>query len=134
MPSIDHGYWARITLVALVERLGVSADEKLFISYGVLARRIGYPLPHTGSVFGGNIGRTLAALGDRLAEIRIDGVEPPAIYCLVVRKDTRLPSDGLILFQNHPGLSLQDKRVLMVEVYREIAAFGERWNRVLEAW
>jgi hypothetical protein len=132
MDSKQHKYWAEITLKALVERIRNFDGGDKYITYGNLAKAIGYPKPHTGNLFGYNIGSTLGVMGHLIENIVIDGQKPPLIQAMVVNSKKKLPSDGLKEFNNtYPSLSDQKKKDFAYAEYRRIFEFGDRWERVL---
>ena len=58
MTEIDHEYWARLFLQTVVSRVRDFQGGTKYVTYGELARTVGYPEPHTGNLFGRNIGKT----------------------------------------------------------------------------
>jgi len=133
MDTKDHEKWAKIILAALVERTKNFQGGEKYITYGELARQIGYPEPHIGDLFGSNIGKTLGTLGHMFDGVVIDGETIPLIQSLVVSKTKKLPSDGLKEFdRTYPSLSKEEKRDFVNLEYDRIFRFGERWERVLE--
>jgi len=133
MNTINHEYWARKILVYLVRRVRNFQGGEKFVTYGELAREISYPEPHTGNLFGKNIGKTLGVMGHLFDDIVVDGEKVPLIQALVVNQSQKLPSDGLKEFNStYPKLSVQKKRDFVQSEYRRIFEFGSRWEKVLE--
>lgn len=133
MTAEEHRRWAGEILkylAAHAANYNPHGDENAYVSYGFLAERIGYPKPHTGSAFGGNIGRTLRYSGSMLADVRINGRRPPIIQCLVVGKGNRLPSDGYD--DDYRLLSTGEKRKRIEAEAKKVFAFGDKWGKVLD--
>jgi len=133
MGDIDHEFWARKTLAYLIKCIRNFQGGEKFVTYGLLAKEIGYPEPHIGNLFGRNIGRTLGVMGHLFDDILIDGEEVPLIQALVVNQSQKLPSDGLKEFNStYPNLSIEKKRDFAQSEYRLIFDFGTRWETVLK--
>jgi len=133
MNTINHEYWARKIIAYIVQRIRNFQGGEKFITYGELAREIGYPEPHTGNLFGKNIGKTLGVMGHLFDNIVVDGEEVPLLQALVVNQNQKLPSDGLKEFNStYPKLSVQKKRDFVQAEYKRIFEFGSRWEKVLE--
>ncbi len=129
---MDHQKWAKIVLKTLVERIQNFDFGDKFITYGNLAKQIGYPGPHTGSNFGKKIGMTLGVMGHLFDGILIDGERVPYIQALVVNQNKKLPSDGLKEFyNNYPNLSDKKKRDYVYSEFEKIFKFGNRWEKLL---
>lgn len=133
MENEQHIYWAKELLKALVSRVKDFNSGDKFITYGMLAKQVGYPEPHTGNLFGKNIGTTLGVMGHLFDPIVVDGMRPPLIQSMVVSSTNKLPSDGLKEFNStYPSLSNEKKRDFASAEYRKIFEFGERWIEVLK--
>lgn len=132
MCSIDHNKWAKIFLVALIEHIRNFQGGDKYLTYGKLAKQVGYPEPHTGNIFGKNIGETLDVMGHMFDDIVVDGENIPLIPSLVVNQSKKIPSDGLKEFNsNYPSLSDEKKRDFVSSEYKKIFEFGNRWEKVL---
>ncbi|MBN2423429.1 MAG: hypothetical protein JXB44_00265 [Calditrichaceae bacterium] len=131
--SINHEKWAQIFLKELVDHIQNYKGGDKYITYGELARRVDYPQPHTGNLFGRNIGYTLGEMGHMFDDILIDGEEIPLLQALVVSQNKKLPSDGLKEFDNsYPKLSDSKKRDFAQIEYDKIFNFGNKWLKVLK--
>lgn len=131
--KIDHTKWSKIALKELVNHIKNYSGGNRYISYGELAKRINYPRPHTGNLFGLQIGRTLRAMGHMFDDLKIDGETIPLIQSLVVSSGSKLPSDGLKEFsKTYSELSTEKKKDFVQIEYDKIFMFGARWDKVLE--
>jgi hypothetical protein len=133
MSTIDHEEWARTILAYLVKYLQSFQGGNKYITYGELAKKIDYPEPHIGNLFGSNIGKTLGVMGHLFDNFVVDGQNVPLIQALVVGQANKLPSDGLKEFDTtYPNLSNEKKRDFVYAEYEKIFDFGSRWEQVLE--
>lgn len=133
MIEIDHNFWARKIISFLIKHIKEFSGGKKYITYGALAKTIGYPEPHIGNLFSSNIGKTLGVMGHLFDNITVAGQKIPMIQSLVVNQSKKLPSDGLKEFSSiYPNLSTQKKRDFVNSEYRDIFDFGTRWEFVLE--
>ena len=131
--NIDHTKWAKLALKALVNHIKNFKGGKKYLTYGELAKQINYPLPHSGNLFGSNIGKTLGTMGHLFGDMIIDGEQVPLIQVLVVSSSSKLPSDGLKEFNNtYPTLSKKKKRDFALLEYHRAFEFGNRWEKVLQ--
>jgi len=127
--------YAKESLNILVKIIKNYNGEDKFITYGKLAELINFPLPHTGSNFGKEIGKTLGIMGHLLDDLTISDWKGriPYIQSMVVRSDTKLPSDGLKEFYPfYPSLTKDKKTDFLECEYQKIFDFGERWFFILE--
>jgi hypothetical protein len=134
MEKINHEYYAKKAIGYLIDHIVNFKTGNKYISYGELARAIDYPEPHTGSFFGFNIGHTLGLLGHLIENIPIEDWEGriPYLQSMIVRQDTKLPSDGIREFYpNYPNLEKEKKKDFVKLEYEKIFQFGERWYIVL---
>ncbi len=130
---MDHAMWAKELLAALVGHIRNFNGGHKYITYGSLAGQVGYPAPHTGNLFGSNIGKTLGVMGHMFDNVVIDGEKVPLIQALVVSQGKKLPSDGLKEFnKTYPQLSDEKKKDFVATEYQKIFQFGDRWEKVLE--
>lgn len=53
MDSKEHTYWAKEFLGFLVTHVRDFKGGDKFITYGEVAKAVGYPAPHTGNFFAG---------------------------------------------------------------------------------
>lgn len=133
MNEQEHEYWARELLKTLVNRVVTFNGGDKYITYGVLAKQIGYPEPHIGNLFGKNIGKTLGVMGHLLDNVVVDGMKPPLIQSMVVSSTNKLSSDGLKEFNStYPFLSNEKKKDFAYMEYQKIFDFGNRWTEVLK--
>lgn len=134
MNETEHIHWAKKVLAYLIEHIRKFEGGDKFITYGSLANEIGYPEPHTGNLFGSNIGKTLGVMGHLFDSLVIDGQSIPLIQALVVSSGKKLPSDGLKEFNEvYPLLSDDKKKDFVFGEYQRIFDFGSRWEKVLES-
>ena len=132
MSSIDHEKWAKESLVALIEHIRNFQGGDKYLTYGELAKKVGYPEPHTYNLFGKNIGETLSVMGHMFDDIVVDGENIPLIQSLVVSQKKKIPSAGLKEFNsNYPSLSDGKKRDFVNSEYKKIFEFGTRWEKLL---
>ena len=134
MESINHNFYAKKAIEYLINHIINFKKGDKFVTYGEFAKAIDYPEPHIGSNFGRNIGMTLGIMGHLLDDIKIDNWigRIPYLQALVVRKDTKLPSDGIREFQtDYPALNTEKKKDFIKLEYERIFQFGERWYSVL---
>lgn len=133
MTDAEHLQWARRILAFLVEHIRKFEGGDKFITYGLLAKSIDYPEPHTGNLFGSNIGKTLGDMGHLFDNLVIDGESVPLIQAIAVRSRDKLPSDGLKEFNRiYPLLSRTKKKSYILGEYQRIYMFGSRWGNVLQ--
>lgn len=133
MTREEHRYWARKCLAYLVDHVKEFKGGKEYLTYGQLAKAIGYPQPHTGNVFGSNIGMTLGEMGHLLDDVVIDGSRVPMMQTMVVSSRSKLPSDGLKEFvEDYPKLPLEKKRDLVHAEHQRVFEFGSRWEVLLD--
>lgn len=135
MEKINHIEFAKKALSFLINHVKIFREGNKYITYGELARGIDYPLPHTGSFFGKNIGVTLGIMGHLLDDVSIESWHDriPFLQALIVAQNTKLPSDGLKEFQkNYPSLSKEKKKDFIKLEYKKIFQFGERWFEILK--
>lgn len=131
--ELDHRFWAKKALKFLVDRVRNYHGGPKFVYYGELAKAIGYPEPHQGSLFSARISRTLGELGFMLRDLIIDGQRPPYIQALVVNSKTKLPGNGIKeFFEDYPNLPRDKQKDLLAKVYSDIFEFGDRWLKVLQ--
>lgn len=134
MDEQDHEKYARLMLAALIARVQNFEGGDKFITYGNLAREVGYPEPHTYNIFSNRIGHTLGVMGHLLDDLVVEGSKPPLIQAMVVSASEKVPSNGLQEFDsNYPSLTKQKKRDYANQEYTKIFEFGTRWEHVLEA-
>lgn len=134
MTPEEHINFAKKAMVNLVGRVLHYEGGSKWITYGELAAEIGYPLPHTGNLFGLNIGKTLGVMGHLFDPIAIDGESVPMLQALAVGSSNKLPSNGLHEFEKtYKDLSTDKKRDFVQCEYAKIFNFGLNWNQVLEA-
>jgi len=132
MDNIEHAYWAKEILGFLVNHVRNFQGGDKFITYGAVAKAVGYPAPHTGNLFGSNIGNTLGVMGHLFDVMTIDGERVPMMQTLVVSSLDKLPSDGLKEFNaTYPVLTKEKKKDFVQAEYRKIFEFGDRWEAVL---
>ena len=132
MDSKEHAFWAKEILWFLVNYVRSFKGGDKFITYGAVAKAVGYPAPHTGNLFGNNIGKTLGEMGHLFADIKIDGERVPMMQALVVSTSDKLTSDGLKEFNaTYPLLTKEKKKDFVQAEYRKIFEFGDRWEEVL---
>ena len=125
--------WARIFLKALVNHIKNFDGGTKYITYGELAKDVGYPPPYKGSNFGRRIGITLGQMGHLFDNLIIDGLKVPTIQALVVGSSSKLPSEGIKEFwPQYPELSRDKKQDFTKREYKKIWDFGNRWDLVLE--
>lgn len=130
---MNHERWAKVLLAVMVKHIQDFNGGDKYITYGALAKKVGYPEPHTGHLFGKNIGETLGVMGHMFDNIVIDGEKVPLLQTLVVRQGKKLPSDGLKEFnKTYPQLSDKKKKDFIFAEYKKIFKFGDRWKKVLE--
>lgn len=133
MDDHEHIKFARLMLAALISRVRNFQGGDKFITYGNLAREVGYPEPHTYNIFSNRIGHTLGVMGHLLDGIVVGGLCPPFIQAMVVSKSQKVPSDGLREFDsNYPSLSIQKKRDYANAEYEKIFEFGSRWDEIAD--
>lgn len=131
---IDHEQWAKRFLLALVTHVRDFQGGDKYLTYGKIAKKVGYPEPYTGNLFGKNIGDTLGVMGHMFDDLVIDGESIPLIQSLVVSQKKKLPSDGLKEFYStYPSLPDEKKRDFVHSEYGRIFDFGTRWEQVLAA-
>jgi len=134
MTEAEHTKWAKVILKYLVQHVknyNPHEGDNTYITYGFLAERIGYPKPHTGLAFGGNIGKTLYYSGVVMEDVRINRRKPPIIQCLVVGKGNKLPSYGYG-GDNYRALPNAEKRKIIALETKKVLAYGDKWDRVLD--
>ena len=68
MNDREHIHWARTILAFLVEHIRKFEGGDKFITYASLAKAVDYPEPHTGNLFGSNIGKTFV---DRVSKLEL---------------------------------------------------------------
>lgn len=128
----EHTYWAKKILGFLVNHVCDFKGGDKFITYGKVAKAVGYPAPHTGNLFGSNIGKTLSVMGHMFDTMNVDGVSVPMIQALVVGSNTKLPSVGLKEFNpTYKFLTADKKKDFFQAECRKIFEFGDRWEEVL---
>jgi hypothetical protein len=128
----EHTYWAKEILGFLVNHVRDFKGGDKFITYGMVAKADDYPAPHTGNLFGNNIGKTLSVMGHMFDSMNIDGVSVPMIQALVVGSNTKLPSVGLKEFNpTYEFLTADKKKDFFQSECRKIFEFGDRWEEVL---
>ncbi len=133
MDNEQHSYWAKKLLKALVSRVKSFNGGDKFITYGMIAKQVGYPEPHTGNLFGKNIGDTLGYMGHLFDHMLIEGKRPPLIQSMCVSSTNKLPGDGLKEFNiTYPSLSKEKKRDFAFAEYRKIFEYGDSWLEVLK--
>ena len=135
MNNSDHDKWAIIALKYLINHIQEFKNGKKYLTYSELAKNINYPAPHSGNLFGRNIGKTLGVMGHLIENIQIENYleKTPLIQTLVVSSSTKLPSDGLKEFNtSYPLLSNDKKRDFVENEYRNIFRFGNLWLKVIE--
>lgn len=134
MNDVEHLHWAKTILAFLVERIRKFEGGDKFITYGSLAKAVDYPGPHTGNLFGSNIGKTLGVMGHLFDNLIVDGQPVPLIQALAVGAGKKFPSDGLKEFDDvYPLLSDDKKKDFVLGEYQRICRFGSRWEKVLES-
>ena len=132
MDKNEHAYWAKKILVFLINHIRKFQGGNKFLTYGAVAKSVGYPAPHVGNLFGSNIGLTLGTMGHMFDGLIIDGERVPMLQALVVNSLSKLPSDGLKEFNaTYPLLTKEKKKDFVQAEYRKIFEFGERWDEVL---
>lgn len=132
MDNKEHTYWAKEVLGFLVNHVRNFKGGDKFITYGTVAKAVGYPGPYTGNLFGSNIGKTLGVMGHLFGGIIIDGERVPMMQALVVSTADKLPSDGLKEFNaTYPLLTKEKKKDFIQAEYFKIFEFGDRWEEVL---
>lgn len=128
----EHTYWAKEILGFLANHVRNFKGGNKFVTYGEAAKAVGYPLPHTGNLFGSNIGKTLGEMGHLYVNMIIDGERVPMMQALVVSSQDKLPSDGLKEFNaTYPRFTQEKKKDFVQAEYRKIFEFGDRWEEVL---
>jgi len=133
MTDIEHKHWAKKVLSYLVHHIQNFEGGEKYITYGELAKAIGYPEPHTGNLFSSNIGHTLGVMGHLFDDIIIDGEKVPLIQALVVNQNQKVPSNGLREFRpSYPKLPIEKKRDFAKAEFKRIFEFGTRWEKVLD--
>jgi hypothetical protein len=135
MTDLEHLSEAKKCISYLIKMISLFKGGKKYITYGDLAKEIGYPEPHKGSNFGKRIGKTLGTMGHLFDDIEIPDWKGkiPYLQAIVVGKNSKLPSDGLKEFnQAYPNYSNEKKRDYINKEYRRIFEFGERWFLVLK--
>lgn len=133
MTNEEHNVWAKKCLAHLVGHVKEFEGGPKHLTYGQLAKAVGYPEPHTGNLFGSNIGATLGVMGHLFDGMVIDDNKVPMMQALVVSSSSKLPSDGLKEFvRDYPSFPIEKKRDTAREEHRKIFSFGERWEVVLE--
>lgn len=132
MTEAEHYYWAKEAVKALVARIRDFEGGSKPLTYGALAAKIGYPVPHSGNLFGANIGYTLGQMGHMFDDMEVGGQRVPMLQTMVVSSSNKLPSDGLKEFvPGYPTLSTDKKRDLANQEYGRIFEFGDRWMEVM---
>ena len=133
MDTKDHQHWAKIILALLIQHVRSYQGGTKYLTYGEVAKSVGYPEPYTGNLFSKNIGDTLGVMGHMFDDIIIRSDSVPMIQALVVAHNTKLPSDGLKEFYpTYPGLSPEKKRDLAKTEYQKIFRFGDNWDLLAE--
>jgi len=131
--TIDHEKFARKALAVLVERVLSSDVEDKRITYGDLAKCIGFPEPHRGSNFAKRIGKTLGKMGDDIANLFVQGEIAPKMQSLVINQGEKVPGSGFENFcPEYKDLPLAEKRNVANEYQEKVYAFGEKWLDVLD--
>ena len=132
MNNKEHIFWAREILGFLVNHVRDFNGGNKYVTYGAVAKSVGYPAPHTGNLFGNNIGKTLGVMGHLFDDMVINGERVPMLQALVVSSSGKLPSDGLKEFNaTYPLLTKEKKKDFVQIEYRKIFEFGDRWEEVL---
>lgn len=132
MDTKEHSYWAKEILGFLVNHVRNFEGGNKYITYGAAAEAVGYPAPHTGNLFGSNIGQTLGVMGHLFDAMIVEGERVPMMQALVVSSQNKLPSDGLKEFNaTYPLLTNEKKKDFVQAEYRKIFEFGDRWEEVL---
>ncbi len=128
----EHEHWAKEILGFLVNHVRNFNGGDKYITYGAVAKAVGYPEPHTWNVFSNNIGKTLGEMGHMFDSMKIGGVSVPMIQALVVGSNKKLPSVGLKEFYPaYEFLTPEKKKDFVQAEYRKIFEFGDRWEEVL---
>lgn len=133
--TLNHEKEAEKILLFLVNRIKNFDGGYEYITYGDLAKAVGYPPPYVGSFFAGRIGKTLGVMGHLFEGLKVPDWKGriPYIQSLVVNQSKKLPSNGLSEFEtNYPILSDEKKRDYVKRETRRIFDFGERWFIVLD--
>jgi len=131
--TIDHEKFARKALAVLVERVLSSDVEDKRITYGDLAKRIGFP-NNLGGGFPGQIGKTLGAMGRQLGILSGDA-PAPKIQSLVVNKNQKQKTPGVGYKEFHTGwdnLSPEERQRIAGQEQFKALQFGEKWLDVLD--
>lgn len=124
---------AKKSLGALVSHVAKYKRGNKWMTYGDLAKAIGFPKPYTGNLFGLQIGQVLGKMGHMFDNLTVEGEPIPLIQTLVVNSGTKLPSDGLKEFSKiYPNLSKQKKHDFVSNEYERIFRFGSRWLDLLK--
>ncbi|MBW8012768.1 MAG: hypothetical protein FVQ83_16240 [Chloroflexi bacterium] len=133
MQDKEHQVWAQKILVYLINHIKNFSGGDKFITYGELAKSLGYPEPHRGNLFSANIGETLGLMGHMFDEVVIEGKEVPFLQALIVNQSYKIPSNGFKEFYpDYPNLSTKKKRDLAQIEYERIFQFGSRWEKLLK--
>jgi hypothetical protein len=134
MDAADHEKFGKRILAYLVYSIKGFEGGTKSITYGELAKNIGYPEPHIGNLFGKNIGETLGVMGHMLDGLKIGNwnMRIPYIQTLVVNQSTNLPSNGLSEFEkDYYMFTNEEKKTFVLNEYKMIYEFGSRWDEVL---
>jgi len=133
MTAIDHEKFAEDALVLLVGRVLSPVVEDKPVTYGRLAKSIGFPVPR-GRGFSGLIGKTLRVMAGMIEDCVVRGVRAPKIQSLVVRQGReRIPGSGFGDFHpEYKNLPLAEKQRIVEECQKEVYAFGDKWLDVLD--
>jgi len=133
MAAIDHEKFAEDALVLLVGRVLSPEVEDKPITYGRLAKSIGFSV-QKGPAFAGQIGKTLETMGEMIEQCTVQGVRAPEIQSLVIRQGPhKVPGPGFGRFHpRYKNLPLAEKQRVVREYQKEVYAFGDKWLDVLD--
>ncbi len=126
--------YARKALMALVDHIDAYSGGVKWITYGDLARRIGFPGTHSGNLFSRQIGQVLSVMGHMFDAMNVAGEQIPLIQALVVAVGNKLPSPGFKEF--HPAyvsLSVEKKHDYLANEYMRVFSFGAKWRELLKS-
>lgn len=127
--------WQKDALKYLVDHVSQFQGGEKTVTYGELAKGIGFPEPHSGSYFGKRIGHALGIMGHLFDGLQVSDWSRriPYIQALVVKSNDGLPGDGLKEFvPDYESLSIAKQKDYLRNEYIKIFTFGERWYLVLE--
>ncbi len=134
--EIDYTFYAKEIISEMVSRILDTNLVEKSISYSELANDIKFPEPYQGSLFSGNIGRTLGVVGELLESVKIkDWNQPiPILQSMIISKTTGLPSYGLRAFvPGYDNLPKNEQKAFVIAEHEKILNFGNKWLEVLQA-